>query len=115
MATKTTVVRIRRKNGKVVQDCDVYIGRGMYMGGWKLPKSKWANPFKIDRKMEKRAGALHAVDRYKKWIVSRPELMKSIHELKGKRLGCWCHPFPCHGDVLAELANTQPKGEFGVL
>ena len=32
----TSVVRIRRHKGKIVQDCDVYIGRNMYMGGWQL-------------------------------------------------------------------------------
>jgi len=26
-------------------------------------------------------------------------------ELKGKVLGCWCHPKECHGDVLARIAN----------
>ena len=28
-------------------------------------------------------------------------------ELVGKRLGCFCKPQPCHGDVLAELANNN--------
>jgi Domain of unknown function (DUF4326) len=25
----------------------------------------------------------------------------------GKVLLCWCHPLPCHGDLLAKLANGQ--------
>lgn len=29
---KTTVVRIRRKGGIIVQDCDIYIGRRQTMG-----------------------------------------------------------------------------------
>jgi hypothetical protein len=29
--------------------------------------------------------------------------MKALFELKGKILGCWCHPLPCHGDVLVKL------------
>ncbi|MGA9841048.1 MAG: DUF4326 domain-containing protein [Nitrososphaeraceae archaeon] len=33
------------------------------------------------------------------------ELMNQLPELKGKVLGCWCAPLPCHGDTLAELAN----------
>jgi len=27
----------------------LYIGRAMYMRGWKLPKSKWANPFSVNQ------------------------------------------------------------------
>jgi Domain of unknown function (DUF4326) len=26
--------------------------------------------------------------------------------LTKKTLGCWCYPLPCHGDVLAILANS---------
>ncbi len=26
-------------------------------------------------------------------------------ELRGKRLGCWCAPLPCHGDVLSRVAE----------
>jgi hypothetical protein len=32
-----------------------------------------------------------------------------LAELKGKRLGCFCHPQPCHGDVLAELAELADR------
>ena len=27
-------------------------------------------------------------------------------DLKDKRLFCWCHPKPCHGDILAQLADS---------
>ncbi len=37
----TSVVRIRRYKGEIVQDCDVYIGRNMFMGGWQLRQSIW--------------------------------------------------------------------------
>lgn len=93
-----TVVRIRRSKGVVVQDCDVYIGRAMYQGGWRLPKSKWANPFKLsefDREQ--------SLKMYEQYIRSKPALMASLHELEGKRLGCWCKPEACHGDVLVRL------------
>jgi len=33
--------------------------------------------------------------------------MASLHELKGKRLGCFCKPKLCHGDVLVELINDM--------
>ena len=32
--------------------------------------------------------------------------MAQLPELKGKVLGCWCAPEGCHGDVLAELADS---------
>lgn len=99
----TTVVHIQRKNGKVVQDCDIYIGRPCNMGGWKLTGSKWANPFKPEGKTKK--DYEKCIEKYRKWVLQQPELMESLHELQGKRLGCWCKPLPCHGDILAALAN----------
>lgn len=99
----TKVVRIRRQGGAVVQGCDVYIGRAINMGGWRLPQSKWANPFKVENKNVK-----EAVDKYRQWIQTQPQLLADIHELKGKTLGCWCKNKPsdlCHGDVLVELVN----------
>ena len=29
-----------------------------------------------------------------------------LGELRGKRLACYCAPLPCHGDVLAALADA---------
>ena len=71
---------------------DVYIGR----------PSKWGNPFKEGMDGTRS----EVIDRYRRWIVEQP-LMDDLHELRGKVLGCWCSPLPCHGDVLAELANRD--------
>jgi hypothetical protein len=38
-------------------------------------------------------------------VVAQPELMSSLEELRSKRLGCWCAPKACHGDVLIELLD----------
>ena len=70
---------------------DVYIGR----------PSKWGNPFKLypgDDRAE-------VLARYEAWLRQQPHLMASLHELRGKVLGCWCAPKLCHGDVLAKLAE----------
>ncbi len=99
--TKTKIVRIRRKNGKIIQNCDVYIGRACYQGGWKLPKSKWANPYKVS----KCESAEEACRKYRVYLLNEPALVVSLSELCGKTLGCWCKPGFCHGDVLVELAN----------
>jgi hypothetical protein len=75
---------------------DVYIGR----------PSKWGNPFVL------RSGAsdeerTRCIERYREWLMQQPELLAQLHELRGKRLACFCKPKACHGDILAELANRM--------
>lgn len=72
---------------------DVYIGRGN--------GSIWGNPFV----MGKDGTRDEVIEKYRQWLLSNPELLGRVKELKGKILGCWCSPKKCHGDVLAELAN----------
>lgn len=79
-------VHLLRRGGKVVQDCDVYIGRAMCRGGWRLAASKWANPIQLKNVGYNRQEMLR---RYRSYLLSRPDLMSQLHELKGKRLGCW--------------------------
>ena len=72
---------------------DVYIGRG----------SDWGNPFVIGKDGNRRA----VINKYRRWIQKQPTLLKRIPELDGKRLGCFCKPRVCHGDVLAELLSEH--------
>lgn len=74
---------------KYKEDYDIYIGRG----------SKWGNPFIIDRDGDR----ARVIMLYRMWITENVELMANLHELRGKTLGCFCKPQPCHGDVLVEL------------
>lgn len=82
---------------------DVYIGRG----------TKWGNPFthlnSATLARHKVATREDAIEAYREWITTGAgrHLLSDLHELRGKVLGCWCSPKPCHGDVLAELANFQ--------
>jgi len=62
--------------------------------------SKWGNPFRIGADGDR----AEVIRKYRAWVVGQAELMAALGELRGKRLGCWCSPLPCHGDVLAELA-----------
>jgi hypothetical protein len=94
----TTVVHLKRQGGREVVGCDVYIGRSMNQGGWRLPTSIWANPFKLSEHSREEVLRL-----YEEYVRKKPELMGRLHELRGKRLGCWCAPLPCHGDVLVKL------------
>ena len=74
------------------QPFDVYIGR----------PSKWGNPFVIgpDGTREE------VIQKYEAYIKSSG---LDVSELRGKILGCWCSPKPCHGDVLARLANEESR------
>lgn len=59
------------------------------------------NPFR----MGPASGRDEVIARYREWVLTQPKLLAALPELKGKRLGCYCKPLPCHGDVLAELAD----------
>ncbi len=94
MSEKTTVVHCKKRR------YDVYIGR----------PSKWGNPFshKKGTKAEYRVENLQeSLDSYREYILKSPLLLKDLHELEGKVLGCWCKPSPCHGDILVELIESE--------
>jgi hypothetical protein len=55
------------------------------MGGWNLPQSKWANPFKATLV----GGKDNALRLYEEHIRSSKELIQHLPELEGKVLGCW--------------------------
>lgn len=63
--------------------------------------SKWGNPFVIGQDGNRE----EVVQKYREWIVTQSHLMKSLEEIRGHNLRCWCAPLACHGDVLLELAN----------
>lgn len=63
--------------------------------------TSWGNPFRIGPDGDRDA----VICKFKDWIVRQPGLLARLPELRGKVLGCWCHPKPCHGDFLAEVAN----------
>lgn len=87
---------------------DVYIGRGMARSPLFGSHSPVANPFK----MSQTASRAHVVSKYKVWLWKKMqdtesdqyrELLKIMEyslSLKGVSVVCWCHPKPCHGDVV---------------
>jgi hypothetical protein len=80
----------------------VYVGRPAFQGGWKLPASQFANPFRAQRV----GGSAEAVELYREWLRGQPELVAVARAmLRGKRLGCWCASGPCHAAVLAEIVD----------
>lgn len=87
------VVNIRNEK------CEVYIGRG----------SKWGNPFRM--RNQSNDERKRVIDEFHRYLLATPKLMADLHELRGKTIGCYCAPLPCHGDILKYYAMRQDKGE----
>ena len=87
----------------------VYVGRAN--SRYRLSASKWGNPMTVREIHALRPGLSKeeayqaAVDWYKGYLATSPELLEAIHELRGKDLVCYCAPLPCHADILLKLAN----------
>ena len=75
------------------EEYDIFIGRG----------SKWGNPFHIGKDGTRE----EVIEKYRIYLMSNKELLKDLHELKNKALGCYCKPLPCHGDILIELLDEE--------
>jgi uncharacterized protein DUF4326 len=89
---------------------DVYIGR----------PSPWGNPFSHKPSnvpgITLVASLEEALERYEEWLIEQPELVERVRqELKGKVLGCWCAPKPCHGHILARIANEDLHLATGII
>jgi len=88
------------------QPYDVYIGRPSF---WGNPYSHLINsktPYKVETRLD-------AIKAFRYMVNSDPDYIKLVKfHLKGKVLGCWCHPKPCHGDVLAQIANGISLQKF---
>lgn len=96
---------------------NVYIGRAgvVFIQNEKtkqkerFPKDQsiFANPFKIGKDGTRE----EVIQKYKKYIIGKLDtsitFVNEFIKLKGKNLGCWCHPEPCHGDVLLELLEKN--------
>ena len=86
---------------------NVYIGRGgvVFIDKERYPKkaSIFANPYKITPNTTRE----EVLERYKYYIIEKISNDKNyaieLLKLKGKNLGCWCYPEPCHGNVLLKL------------
>lgn len=87
---------------------DVYIGRYNRAG---YPQSKWHNPFHMASEYQRDK----VIDDYEKYLFESG-LINDICQLKdAKRLGCWCKPKRCHGDVLKKYILQMCGGKQSVL
>jgi len=95
---------------------NVYIGRRgiVFVDGRRYPptSSLWANPYKDEDGISK-------FETYIRERIERENLWEDLEALRGKNLGCWCHPKRCHGDVLvkllAERKFSAQKGRLDAL
>jgi hypothetical protein len=96
---KCRVVNI--KNSKY----DIYIGRPSIWGNPYSTKENSLAKYKTKTRKE-------SVEKYKQYILNNKELLSKLSTLKGKRLGCFCKPKSCHGDIIAELVNNLENNVF---
>jgi len=98
---KTRVVHCKE------EPCDVYIGR---KNG---TQEHYGNPFPISRYCDREM----SINNFRMWIKGidfqdilpyrRKWILDNLGKLRGKTLGCWCHPEKCHGDVYIELLEEK--------
>jgi hypothetical protein len=56
--------------------------------------TKWGNPFKMGRDGDR----MEVIRKHMNWLIEQDELLADLESLRGKTLGCWCVPRPCHGE-----------------
>ena len=118
VCVKVADIRPKYANLKVWMEdpMNVYIGRrGIVFiedegtgerGRWPPLDSIWHNPFKIDG-THSRDDVLKLYEEYMtQKLIGDENLVRHLLRLRGKRLGCWCAPDPCHGDVLVRLIDV---------
>lgn len=102
---KTTVVNIR------FQSYDIKICRTSSNKISDYPGPGWAgNPFflqDVNNDEERKK----VIDKFRYYFYTRiandDNFKNGILSLKGKRLGCFCAPKPCHGDVIVEYLEKN--------
>lgn len=92
------------------QEENLYVGRPCrkvnpkIVNPERVKNFKWKNPFKIDdyHSQEK------VINLFEEHVLVTRHLAETVGELKGKILGCWCAPSPCHAEILHRLAGNHP-------
>lgn len=103
--SKTQVVNLRTSG------YDVYLGRPKAGQHW-----GFGNPFMTGRDGNRDA----VIEKFEQWLLHgrtfncvdatesrRQWMLDNLHKLKGKRIGCFCSPKACHGDVLARIESDR--------
>lgn len=82
----------------------VYIGRNG-------TDESFGNPFVLSEQGTRK----EVCKLYEEWLrgysftefnqIQRKWILDNLHTLKGKKLGCFCKPKQCHGEILIKLLN----------
>ena len=83
-------------HNKYKEQYDVYIGR----------PSIYGNPFQIGKDGDRQ----QVVEKYKNYFYKKihtdEDFKNQVLNLKGIRVGCFCKPHACHGDIICEYLNN---------
>lgn len=101
----TRVVNLRTCS--VIDHEVVYIGRGsLYGNPFSHLKSRYRTVIVASRE--------EAVAKFREWVTTdmnvpgwKKPTAEMIESLRGKKLGCYCAPAACHGDVYIELLGER--------
>lgn len=96
----TTVVNLRH------DEYDVYIGRAGRGESGYFGNPFWEGPRELNI-------AAFKEDFYRR-VWTDADFAQRVLDLRGKRLGCFCKPLPCHGDIIAAwIDETTCEGCSG--
>jgi ParB-like chromosome segregation protein Spo0J len=95
---ETVVVSLRGPHNNLIAWADT---AGLYMRVDR--KTAWGNPFEMPADGDRDTVIRNYAEHY---LPFKPSLLSKIEGLRGKALGCWCAPEPCHADVLRERAES---------
>lgn len=102
-AAVTRIVNIRH------EECDVYIGRAGHGhdGYFGNPIRRGAPCPECGRTHVDNAATIRCYAVYfQRRIDADIEFSRRVRELRGLRLGCFCLPAPCHGQVIVRWLNN---------
>jgi hypothetical protein len=66
-------------------------------------RTDWGNPFETPADGDRKTVIQNYAEHY---LPYKPSLLDRLPDLRGKALGCWCAPLPCHADVLRARAAS---------
>lgn len=96
-AGNTVVVTLRGAHDNLIRWAD---SAGLYTRVDR--KTAWGNPFEMPGDGDRDTVIANYAAHY---LPHKPSLLAKVDTLRGKALGCWCAPEPCHADVLKEAAS----------
>jgi len=100
---ETTVVNLR------FEKCDIKITRNPKSGIPDPPQfGCFGNPYPVEKYGRERCLQLYREYFYKR-ISEDPVFREAVLNLRGKRLGCFCKPKSCHGDIIKEWLENFDK------